>query len=232
MTFSYVLGRTWELYARFFARFFLLAVLVFAVASAVFAGVAVALDEDVRWQATVILLVSMGASLIGTFWLQGAVVLAVEDARDGTMDTSVADLLRRVRPSLGRLLVAGLVVGVSAAVGFVLILPGLLVLTVWALVAPAIVLEGCGVREALRRSWALVRGHVLVVLSIVVVTTLLGFVASSVLRSLVSFLPQFAEILVGSTLSAAIVAPFSAIALTVMFFALRDGGLAHPAPPD
>ena len=232
ITLSTVLGRTWDLYTKFFARFFLLALVVFAAVNAVFAVASVTLDADNGGQASAIALVGLAASVVGTFWLQGAMVFAVQDVQDGTFDMPTAEVLRRVQPHLGTLILAGLLAGLAIAVGFVaLILPGLFLLTIWSLIAPAIVVEGKGVSESFSRSRELVRGHGWTVFGIVLVTALLTAIAGAILRLVFSFLPQFLEILVGSTLASAVVAPFSAIALTVTFFALRDARGEHPAPP-
>ena len=182
MTFSSVLSRTWSLYTTFFARFFLLAVIVFAAVNAVFAIAGALLDTSKDGQAFVVALVGMAASVVGTFWLQGAMVFAVQDVQDGTFDTPTAEVFRKVQPHLGSLVVAGLLAGVGIAIGFLLIiLPGLFLLTIWALIAPAIVVEGKGIAESFSRSRELVRGNATTVFGIVIVTTLLTAIAGGLL---------------------------------------------------
>jgi len=62
--------------------------------------------------------------------------------------------------SYGRLIVVDLIVAAGTAIGLLaLIVPGLVFLTWFALAGPIIELEGTRVREALRRSRQLVRGH-------------------------------------------------------------------------
>lgn len=232
MTFSNVLRRTWSLYTQFFARFFLLALVVFAAVNAVFAIASVALDTSSRGQATLAALIGMAASVVGTFWLQGAMVFAVQDVQDGVFDTTTGEVFRRVHPYLGTLIPAGLLAGVAIAAGFfALIVPGLFLLTIWSLIAPSIVVEEKDVMQSFGRSRALVRGHGTTVFSIVLVTTLMTAIAGGLLRFVFSPLPLFLEILLGSTLASAVVAPFSAIALTVTFFTLRDARSEHPSPP-
>lgn len=232
MTLSEVLGRTWKLYTSFFARFFVLAAIVFLAVNAVFAVAAAVLDSSSDGQAAVIWLIGMAASVVGTFWLQGAMVFAVQDVQDGTFDTPTAEVFRRVQPHLVTLILAGLLAGIAIGIGFLLIVvPGLVLLTIWSLIAPAIVVEGKSVSEAFGRSRELVRGNGWTVFGVVLVTTVLTLVAGGVLRAIFSFLPRFLEILVGSTVASAVVAPFNAIALTVMFFALRSAKGEHPTPP-
>jgi len=71
----------------------------------------------------------------------------------------VLRMLRTAVPSTPALLVASFVaVSLPLAATGLLVLPGLWLMTVWALFAPAIVHERLGVRASLRRSRQLVRG--------------------------------------------------------------------------
>src|SRR5215210_1373047 len=83
---------------------------------------------------------------IATYWFQGMVVEAAQDILDGRRDHTVGSLLRSAAPVIVPLFVAGILVGIAFLIGFVLlIIPGLLVLTFLAVVAPVIVLERVGV---------------------------------------------------------------------------------------
>src|SRR6188474_2386203 len=73
-------------------------------------------------------------SLVGLFWVQGALVKAVEDIRDGRADLSLGETFDRVRPQLGSIIVAGLLAGLGIVLGLVLlIVPGLILMTWWVL---------------------------------------------------------------------------------------------------
>ena len=48
--------------------------------------------------------------MVGTTWLQGAIVYAVQDARDGSFDASLGEIFSRVSSSILPLLGAGLYV--------------------------------------------------------------------------------------------------------------------------
>jgi len=233
VTVGSVLGESWGLYTRFFRRFFVVAIVVFLVVNLVNA----ALGSAVGSKASVALLVALittVVSLVGTFWVQGALVYAVDDVRDGRIDSSVEQLFERVRPYLGTLIVAGVLAGLGIAVGFVLlIVPGLVLLTWWCLIVPVIVLEGKSVGESFTRSRELVRGHGWTVFGAVIISVLAIAIASGVIQSIFSFLGPFLRYWIGGSIANAIVDPFLACALTLMYFELRgspvaDGAAAAP----
>jgi hypothetical protein len=235
VTIGMVLGEAWTLFTRFFGRFFVLGLVVFAVVNLVYALVVEAVASDSDGAAAMLGIVGVATAIIGTTWLQGAFVYAVQDARDGSFDASLGEVFSRVSPAIVPLLVAGLLAGIGIAIGFVLlIVPGLFLLTIWAVIAPVIVVERTGALDAFGRSRALVRGHGWTVFGIVLISGLLSGIASGILQAAFSFLPRFLEILVGGTIAQAVVAPFVAIALALTYFRLReahgDAVVAEPAP--
>jgi hypothetical protein len=175
-------------------------------------------------------LVSTVVSLVGTFWLQGALVFAVDDVRDGRIDTTVKEVFERVRPHVGSLVLAGVLAGLGIAVGLVLlIIPGLILLTWWCLIVPVIVLEGKQVGESFSRSRELVRGHAWTVFGVVVITAVLTAIASGIIQAIFSFLGSFLRYWIGGAIASAVVGPFFAVALTVMYFTLRGEGVVTAA---
>ena len=223
MTIGVVLGEAWTLFTRFFARFFVIGLVVFATVNLAYALVVEAIAEDADAATAVLGFVGIATAVIGTTWLQGAFVYAVQDARDGSFDSTVGEVFSRVKPALVPLLVAGLLAGLGIAIGFMLlVVPGLFLLTIWAVIAPVIVVERTGALDAFGRSRELVRGHGWTVFAIVLITGLLAAVASGILQTVFSFLPRFLEILVGGTIAQAVVSPFVAIALAITYFRLRE----------
>src|SRR3954462_12368564 len=80
----------------------------------------------------------------------GMVVNLVRDVQDGRRDHSMGELFRSVTPVLLPLLGLAIVAGIGIAIGFVLlIIPGLILLTIWAVAAPVMVIEHPGVFAAL-----------------------------------------------------------------------------------
>jgi hypothetical protein len=167
-----------------------------------------------------LLLTAVGA--LATFWFQGAVVEAARDILDGRRDHTIASLFRSVVPVLAPLIIAGLFVSLATLVGFALLLvPGLIVLTFFALTAPVIVVERLGVVDSLRRSIELVRGNAWQVFGVIVVLFLLEFIANLVLRALANSADSFVLYAVAALVVSLLVAPLRALAAAVMFFEVK-----------
>ena len=163
-------------------------------------------------------------SLAGIFWLQGALVVAIEDVRDGRTDLSMRETLSRVRPRMNTLAAAGVLAALAITLGLILfIVPGLLLFTWWLLIVPVIVLEGSGVTRAFGRSRELVRGNGWNVFGLIVLTVLILLAADIVLALLLFWLPEgvraYVESVVGNTLTA----PFVALVFTLAYYRLRRG---------
>ena len=228
-----ILGESWGLYTKFFRRFFVVAVIVYLIVNLLNAVVATLFGHGVGI-ALLLALVTAVVSLVGTFWLQGALVFAVDDVRDGKIDTTIAEVFERVRPYLGTLILAGVLAALGIAVGLVLlVVPGLVLLTWWCLIVPVVVLEGKQVGEAFSRSRELVRGRGWTVFGVVVITAILTAIASAIIQSIFSFLGSFLRYWIGGAIASAVVGPFFAVALTLMYFKLRDleVGAGAPAGP-
>jgi hypothetical protein len=216
-----VLGESWRLYTRFFTRFFVIAVIVYLIVNLVNAVVATLFGGGVGVSLLLALITTM-VSLVGTFWLQGALVFAVDDVRDGRIDSTVGEVFERVRPRLGTLILAGILAALGIAFGLVLlIVPGLIFLTWWCLIVPVIVLEGKAVGESFSRSRELVRGHGWTVFGVVLITAILTAIVSGLIQGIFSFLGAFLRYWIGGAIASAVVGPFFAVALTVMYFTLR-----------
>jgi len=237
MTVGGILGESWRLYTKFFTRFFLVALIVFLIVNLANAALGAVVGSSTGL-AVLVALITTVVSLVGTFWLQGALVYAVDDVRDGRIDSSIQELFERVKPYLGTLIGAGLLAGLGIAVGFVLlIVPGLILLTWWCLIVPVIVLEGKPIGESFSRSRELVRGHGWTVFGIVLISVLAVAIASGLIQSIFSFLGPFLRYWIGGSIASAIVDPFLAVALTLTYFELRSGPAAdapaaEPQPMD
>jgi hypothetical protein len=228
-----VLGEAWDLYRRFFVQFILIAIPVFLVLGLVEALVGLAADEGAL-AAVVWGLIGVAVSLVGYFWLQGALIESVRDVRDGRADLSVGEIYARVQPRLPALIVAGVLAGIGIGIGFLLlIVPGLFLLSRWALITPAIVIERRSAGESFGRSWELVKGASWSMLGLILVTVILAGIASAVIAVLFVWLPDFFDDWVGSLVANSLTAPFVALAWTLAYFERAGVGMPEAAPaPD
>ncbi len=222
MTVGGVLSEAFALYRRFFARFFLTAAAVFVVLnlfSAIAADAGADADDALAafWG-----LVGLVVALVGSLWVQGALTATVANVRDGRAEEDIESTYRRVRPTLIPLLLAGVLAGIGILLGFILlIVPGLILLTRWVLVTPAVVLERLGPTEALRRSWNLVRGHSWTAFGVIVVTLVISAIAQVIFVGVFAFLPDFLQNWIGGLVANSLVTPFVALCWTLMYFHLR-----------
>jgi hypothetical protein len=170
------------------------------------------------------LLITSAIALIATFWYQGMVVEAVRDILDGRRDQTVGGLFSSASPFITSLLAAGVLAGIGIAIGLLLlIVPGLILITIWAVIVPVIVIERSGVRDAFGRSRALVRGNGWQVFGVIVVLILLQLVASEAVNAIVGGASDdsFAGYVIADLVVRVLVVPLSAIAATVMYLELR-----------
>jgi hypothetical protein len=230
MTVGGVLNEAFDLYKRFFKQFFLVAAAVFVLLDLLTAIAADANSDQASVGGAFWSVVSIVVGIVGSLWVQGALIATVADVRDGRADDAIETTYGRVRPFLVTLFVAGILAGVGIAVGLIaLVVPGLFLLTRWSVVTPVVVLEKLGAMDALRRSWELVRGNGWTVFGVVVVTLLLALLAHGVFAAVFLFLPDFLRNWIGGLIANSIVTPFIALAWTTMYFHLR--GDPEPATP-
>ena len=173
-------------------------------------------------------------SLVAGFWVQGALVRAVDDVRDGKPDLSLGETFESVRPQLAAIIVGGILAGLGIALGLVLlIVPGLILMTWWVLLIPVIVLEKTSAGVAFGRSRELVRGNGWNVFGVIVLTFLLFFAFSIVLSILLSPVSDWLQSFLSSVISGTLVWPFVAVTWTILYYRLRGAKEAvaeTPAP--
>ena len=108
----------------------------------------------------------------------------------------------------------------GVAIGFVLfVIPGLILLVMWSLVAPVTVLEHPGVFAAFGRSRELVRGNGWAVFGVIVLVGVTVVAVSVAVRLASAALGSFGQALLQWLVDAAI-APLSALSASVIYFSL------------
>jgi hypothetical protein len=217
-----VVDKVIKTYQQYFAVLVSIAAVVFLIEAAFrFVG------EDHWWLS----LIGLVISIILTQLYTGTVVEVVNDTRDGTLDASIGGLVSKVTPVLATLIGAAIVAGIGIGIGFIAcIIPGIILLTLWSVTAPAIVVERLGVFDALGRSWNLVKTNFWQTLGVIFVFWIIALVitwiaalvvhgANDVIAAIVIWIVSF------------LLAPLKALASSILFFELRGVESSAPEPP-
>ena len=169
--------------------------------------------------------------LVVTLLVTAACVRAVSDAYlDQT--PSVASSLRFVVRRLPALIVMYILQVLGLLVGFILlIIPGIWLYAAWAVITPAMMIEGLGPVRSLGRSRRLVRGRWWPTAGVVLVSTILNGIVADAIRALLTGLDGFsshpglvAAVLattLGGIIASIITQPFVAAVITVLYYDLR-----------
>jgi ABC-type multidrug transport system fused ATPase/permease subunit len=215
-----VVSRIWELYQREAGTLLPVAAVLFAV----------------QFLIAIILPTSFAVIAILVFWLlailyQGFVVELVSAAQSNRR-TDIGELLTAVTPVLGSLLVISVVFAVGVGIGFVLIIiPGLVLLTIWSVVVPVEVLEHRGILGSFERSRELVRGNGWNVFGVIVIVWVVSVAISFLVGLLAAPLGHVGRDLVQWAINVAIT-PIVALSATVLYLELRRAHAASARASD
>jgi Membrane domain of glycerophosphoryl diester phosphodiesterase len=233
-----VISHAWGLYRAHWRHLISISLIVYALVALLTLFLVVLLGDPGGFIAAFV-------TLAGVYWLQGALVIAIDDIRDGRADLSLRETLERVQPRINTLSLAALLIAVALVVsafiifiGFILfIIPGLLLLVGflfllvrWLLVVPVIMLERRGVIAALDRSSELVKGHGWSVLGVIALTVVILFGVAIAISIALSPLDNDIQTPIANLVSSTLTAPFVALAWTLTYFALRDSKSVEPTP--
>jgi hypothetical protein len=204
-----IVSRIWEIYRDQFSVLVSTAVVLFSI----------------QFVLTLVLSTAAAFALAILFWAlsilyQGMVVELVKDIQDGRRDHSIRDLIRSVEPVFWPLAAVSVLFGIGVGIGFVfLIVPGLILLVIWSVVAPVTVLERPGIFAAFGRSRQLVHGNGWNVFAVIVVVFLSVLVVSVGVGLLAGSLGSVGRAFVQWALDSAL-APITALSASVLYFAL------------
>ena len=221
---SGVLSEAWALYRRHATHFILISFAIYLVIAIINALLSWALGGFG-------VLVGWVISLIGMFLLQAALVTAVQDVRDGRVDLDLRATVSAAMPFVGAVAVASILASLGIAVGlFLLIVPGLVLITFWSLLVPEIVIGRARAIEAFSRSWRTVSGYAWNVFGTLIVALLI-WVACEILLSLILYaLPIAWRSLISDLIARAVVTPLVATLITLIYYRLTaaHGERAEP----
>jgi hypothetical protein len=212
---SGVIGEAWGIYKAHWRHLLTLSFITYLIVAILTALLALILT----WVGAIL---GFFISLVAVFWLQAALVKAVEDVRDGRADLSLQETFDAAKPRLGSVIVAGILAALGIAIGLVLLIaPGLFLMTIWAVIVPVVVLEGKSAGESFSRSRELVRGYGWGVFGVIVLTILLLIGFEIVLGLILSPFADWLRGFISNIVSGTLTAPFIAVVLTLLYFRLK-----------
>lgn len=170
----------------------------------------------------VLVLLNMAAQALYT----AVVVKLVQGARKGTPENRMGSLLASIAPAIVPLFVFTFLYALGISLGFLLlVVPGLILMTIWSLGPPAIVVEGVGPIRAFRRSQDLVEEVGWSVFIVIFVTSVIVVGVGLALGALGAEISDgFVSAYVSDVVASALATPIAALALATMYFQLSVGG--------
>jgi hypothetical protein len=221
---SGVLSEAWALYRRHATHFILISFAIYLVIAIINALLSWALGGFG-------VIVGWVISLVGMFLLQAALVTAVQDVRDGRVDLDLRATVSAAWPFVGAVAVASILASIGIAIGlFLLIVPGLVLITFWSLLVPEIVIGRAGAIDAFKRSWRTVSGYAWNVFGTLIVALLI-WVGCEIVLSLILFaLPIAWRSLISDLIAGTVVTPLVATLITLIYYRLTaaHGERAEP----
>ncbi|HEX6666424.1 MAG TPA: hypothetical protein VF081_07505 [Solirubrobacterales bacterium] len=170
--------------------------------------------------------------LSATTIYRGVVVELIRRRREGGDAPGSMELVGSVLPIAAPMFIAATIHSFSIVIGFLLlIVPGVILITIWAVIAPAIVIERTGAIGSFKRSRALVRGNgmpvfgaILVVYVLVGASTLVayGIIGAAIGGTLV-------PVVLGA-IASAFITPLEGLLVVVLYYRLLAIESVSPAP--
>jgi hypothetical protein len=216
-----VLTEAWYLYRRFAGHFLLIAFVIYLVTAVLTA----LLSLGGRVGAAIGAVLGFAA----TYVVQAALIKAIQDVRDGRVDLDLGETVRAAGPYILPVIGASILAGIGITIGFfLLIVPGLILLTYWCLIVPFIVLGGAGVFQSFGHSMRTVRGYAWRVFGTYVLVFLILIAFAIVLGFILILLPLWLRTFVNSVVTGTLIAPFLALVATLIYYRLTAAHAGQP----
>ena len=170
-------------------------------------------------------------SIVAAFVLQATLVKAVQDVRDGHTDLSISQTVNEALPYLASVAGASILAGIAITIGLLLlIVPGLFLITIWAVIVPVIIIERSGALASFERSRQLVRGHGWHVFGTLVLVYIIMLVVNIALGLIFLALPHVLGEGLSSVISGTLISPFLALVVTLVYYRLVGVSTAASGP--
>ncbi|HLX50297.1 MAG TPA: hypothetical protein VKS82_18375 [Streptosporangiaceae bacterium] len=208
-----ILNEAWSMYKAHAWHLIVIALVIYVAAAIVVALLALA--------GLIGVLLGTVVELFAGFLVQAALVKAVQDVRDGRADLSPGETVSAAMPSIWPVAGASILAGIAIAVGlFLLLVPGLFLITIWAVIIPVIVIERSGALASFARSQAIVRGHGWHVFGTLVLVWIIELLVGLILQLIFAALPVALSSGLSSVISGALISPFIALVVTLIYYRL------------
>ena len=218
---SGVLSEAWEMYKTYAKHLLAIAFVIYVIAAIVAAVLSLA--------GTFGSLLGAVVSIVAAFLLQATLVKAVQDVRDGRVDMSIGETVRAATPYIGAVALASILAGIAIVIGLALVIvPGLYLITIWAVIVPVIVIERSGALAAFGRSRQLVRGRGWHVFATLVLVYVILLVVDIVLGLIFSALPHVLGSGLSQVISGTLISPFLALVVTLVYYRLSANAPGTP----
>jgi len=211
---SGVLDEAWRMYRTFAKHLLAIAFVIYLIAAIITALLVLA-------GGTIGILLGSLVSIVAAFLLQATLVKAVQDVRDGHADLSIGQTVNEALPFLASVAGASILAGIAITIGLILlIVPGLFLITIWAVIVPVIIIERTGALASFGRSRQLVRGRGWHVFWTLVLVYIIMLVVNIVLGLVFAALPHVLGSGLSSVISGTLISPFLAIVVTLVYYRL------------
>ena len=221
---SGVLDEAWRMYKAYAKHLLAIAFVIYLIAAVIAALLALI-------GGTIGVLLGSLVEIVAAFLLQATLVKAVQDVRDGRVDMSIGETVSAATPYLGSVALASILAGIAITIGLILIIvPGLFLITIWAVIVPVIVIEESGALASFGRSRQLVRGRGWHVFATLVLVYVILLAVNLVLGLIFSALPHVLGSGLSSIISGTLVAPFLALVVTLVYYRLATDSQVPPPP--
>ncbi len=221
---SGVLDEAWRMYKAHAKHLLAIAFVIYLIAAVIAALFALA-------GGTIGAVLGSLVVIVAAFLLQATLVKAVQDVRDGRADMSIGETVSAATPYIWSVALASIMAGIAITIGLILVIvPGLYLMTIWAVIVPVIVIERSGVLASFGRSHQLVRGRGWHVFATLVLVYVILLVVKLVLGLIFSALPHVLGSGLSSIISGTLIAPYLALVVTLVYYRL-SGDSPVPTPP-
>jgi hypothetical protein len=168
-------------------------------------------------------ILTSGIDTLATVFFAGAAEELEHRWEEGKRRVPVKDVLRSLPPVIWPLTVVALITTVAYVIGLLLLLiPGLIILTLWAVAGPVVVAERTGILKAFSRSRQLVRGNAWRVFVVLLVAEVLAAVVGTLVSLVFTLWGDRPDEPVALAIGEALTLPLEGLAVPVMYWRLRE----------